>query len=83
MTRIHMVDEADATGELEKIYARQMRQSQRPQVSGILKALSARPDFLQQVITLSQSLHFKDGHLDRMTKELLSTWVSAVNECRY
>jgi len=83
MTRIHMVDEADATGELQEIYAREMRRNRRPWVSGILKALSARPDFLQQIIALSESLHFRDGHLDRMTKEFLSTWVSSINECRY
>ena len=83
MTRIQMVGEAEATGELAEIYARVMQSSGRPWVSGILKSLSARPDFLKQVMDFSDSLHFQDGHLDRVTKEFISTWVSSVNECHY
>jgi hypothetical protein len=31
----------------------------------------------------SYGLHFADGHLDRRTKEMIATWVSALNACRY
>jgi AhpD family alkylhydroperoxidase len=28
-------------------------------------------------------LHFTAGHLDRRTKEMLATYVSALNQCPY
>jgi len=83
MTRIKTVAESDATGDLADIYQAHMRRTGLPRISGILKCLSPRPDFLAQVIDMSTSLHFRNGHLLHRTKEMLSTYVSALNECRY
>jgi hypothetical protein len=83
MTHIKMVSESDATGELAEVYNAHMGRTGIPFVSDILKCFSARPDFLQQIIDMSMSLHFRNGHLLHRTKEMLSTYVSALNQCRY
>jgi hypothetical protein len=83
MTRIKTVEASDATGDLADIYNAHMRRTGLTTISGILKCLSPRPDFLAQMIEMSTSLHFRDGHLRHRTKEMISTYVSALNECRY
>ena len=83
MPRIQWVEEEDATGELAEIYRAYMQKSGRSRVAGILKCLSPRPDFLQDVIDFSAHIHFSDGHLTRHTKELIATYVSGLNRCRY
>lgn len=42
-----------------------------------------RPDFLEQVYNFSYGLQFADGYLTRRQKELIGTYVSALNECPY
>jgi hypothetical protein len=32
---------------------------------------------------LSRQAHFSDGYLDRRTKEMIATYVSAINKCKY
>ncbi|MFQ6008126.1 MAG: hypothetical protein ACE5K8_04155 [Candidatus Zixiibacteriota bacterium] len=81
--RISWVDEAKATGQLAEIYREYLRTSGNPQVAGILKCFSQRPDFLQDVITFSNRIHFSEGHLTRRIKEMLATYVSALNRCVY
>jgi hypothetical protein len=53
------------------------------QVPGILRTMSLRPDYLQGFIAMSMRAQFADGFIDRRTKELIATYVSAINECRY
>ena len=62
--------------------ARQMIGGQR-QVPGILRTMSLQPDYLQGFIAMSMKAQFTDGYLDRRTKELIATYVSAINKCRY
>jgi Carboxymuconolactone decarboxylase family len=81
--KINLVEEADATGDLAKIYDECRAQSGRPMVPDILKCFSHRPDFLLQVIAFSNGVHFSDGHLDRKTKEAIATYVSYLNRCPY
>jgi hypothetical protein len=50
---------------------------------GILKCFSQRPDFLQSVMDFSYRVHFSDGHLSRRVKEMIATYVSALNQCPY
>jgi hypothetical protein len=35
------------------------------------------------VMTFSYRVHFSEGHLSRRIKEMIATYVSALNECRY
>ena len=81
--KINLVEEADATGDLAKIYDQYRAHTGRPEVPGILKCFSHRPDFLLQVMAFSNGVHFSDGHLDRKTKEAIASYVSYLNRCPY
>jgi hypothetical protein len=82
MTRIKMVDEADAEGPLAEIYARSKARSIAGVVPEILRTMSLRPDFLAAVDAASR-LHFTDGALTRAQHEMIASYVSALNKCRY
>ncbi len=83
MPRIDWVEEASATGEAATAYREYMAKRGRDFVPHILKCFSARPDFFRQVIDFSDTVHFSDGHLTRRIKEMLATYVSALNRCPY
>jgi alkylhydroperoxidase family enzyme len=50
---------------------------------GILKCFSHRPDFLRDVMSFGNTIHFSEGHLTRRTKEAIASWVSWLNRCPY
>ncbi|GIW87937.1 MAG: hypothetical protein KatS3mg108_2261 [Isosphaeraceae bacterium] len=84
MARIRWVEEAEATGEIAAAYAEWFAANPgRPTIPGILKCLSLRPDFFRDVVRVSDRLHFSDGHLTRRLKEMIATYVSALNQCPY
>ncbi len=84
MAYIDWVEDADASGRAAEVYAQwRDRNPGRAGMPDILKCFSQRPDVLHRVIQLSDELHFSDGHLDRRTKEMLATYVSALNACAY
>ena len=82
MARIKMVEEADATGPLAEIYARTKAGSISRIVPEILRTMSLRPDFLAAIDEASD-LHFTDGALTRAQHEMIASYVSALNRCRY
>lgn len=82
MPRIKMVDEADATGPLAEAYGRTKAQSKAGVVPEILRTMSLRPDFLAAIDEASK-LHFTDGALTRAQHEMIASYVSALNRCRY
>ena len=77
--KIDLIEDADATGELAKVYDEWRAHSGRQQMPGILKCFSYRPDFLRQVMAFSNGVHFSQGHLDRKTKEAIASYVSYLN----
>ncbi len=82
--RIVWTEDENATGELAEIYDGWKKLNPgRDRMPDILKCFGARPDFLRQVMDVSYGLHFSDGHLSRRIKELIATWVSRLNRCRY
>jgi alkylhydroperoxidase family enzyme len=83
MTHIACVSEAAASGAVAAVYQEYMQQRQRDFVPDILKCFSARPDVFRQVRELSDTLHFSEGHLSRRVKEMIATYVSALNRCPY
>lgn len=84
MARIRWIDESDATGELAEVYQDWFASNPgRTSFPGILKCFSSRPDFLRDVIAFSNRVHFSDGHLTRRVKEMIATYVSALNRCPY
>jgi hypothetical protein len=77
-------DEQNATGELAEIYRQWLAENPgRAEMPGILKCFSQRPDFLRDVMAMSYRVHFSDGHLTRRIKEMIATYVSALNQCPY
>jgi hypothetical protein len=84
MARIRWVEEGCATGDTAAAYAEWFAAHPgRPAIPGILKCFSLRPDFFRDVVAFSDRVHFADGHLDRRTKEMIATYVSALNRCPY
>ena len=82
MARIKMVDEADAAGPLVELYAAAKSRSVAKVVPDILRTMSLRPDFLTAIDSASR-LHFSDGALTRAQHEMIASYVSALNRCRY
>jgi hypothetical protein len=82
MARIKMVDEADAEGPLADLYAAAKARSVAKVVPDILRTMSLRPDFLAAIDQASR-LHFADGALTRAQHEMIASYVSALNHCRY
>ena len=82
-TKIKLIEDAEATGEVAAVYDEWRKQSGRDKMPGILKCMSHRPDFLRQVIDFSNTVHFSDGHLNRRHKEAIASWVSWLNRCPY
>src|SRR3974390_1872986 len=78
-TKIKLIEDRDATGEVAKVYDEWRAKSGRQQMPGILKCFSHRPDFLREVMKFSDTVHFSQGHLDRKTKEAIASWVSWLN----
>jgi uncharacterized peroxidase-related enzyme len=84
MNRIEWIEDDMATGEVAEVYAAWRRANPgRTRMPDILKCFSHRADTLREVIRLSYDLQFRDGHLTWKTKELLATYVSALNQCPY
>lgn len=84
MPFIRWVEDHEATGRVAEVYnAWKAANPGRTEMPGILKCFSLRPDFLQQVIDFSGSVHFADGHLTRRQKETIATYVSGLNRCPY
>lgn len=82
VARIKMVEESDADGSLADIYAASKARSVAKVVPDILRTMSLRPDFLAAINAASQ-LHFSDGALTRAEHEMIASYVSALNRCRY
>ena len=77
-----MVDQSEATGPLAELYASPEAQSSAGGVADIIKTMSLRPDFLAGVMAASR-MHFTDGALTRAQHEMIASYVSALNRCRY
>lgn len=81
---VQWVNEDEAAGRVAEVY--DLWRSENPgreSIPDIIKCFSLRPDFMEQAIRFSYGLHFADGYLTRRQKELIGTYVSALNECPY
>lgn len=81
--KIGFIEDADAAGDVARVYDEWRAQSGRQNLPGILKYFSHRPDFLRQVMDFSNTVHFSEGHLDRRMKEAIASYVSYLNRCPY
>ena len=78
--KIRVVEDADAAGEVARVYDEWRAKSGRQQMPGILKCFSHRPDFLREVMSFSDTVHFSEGHLTRRTKEAIYEELLALRE---
>ena len=77
VTRIDWAaDDDPRMAEVEKLLGRRV-------AGGILRTMSLQPQYLAYINDLSRKAHFSDGFLDRRTKEMIATYVSALNKCKY
>ncbi|MCX6367885.1 MAG: carboxymuconolactone decarboxylase family protein [Armatimonadetes bacterium] len=53
------------------------------QIPGIMRTMSLKPEAMAMVQQLAGMMHFADGALTRRQKELVATYVSALNRCKY
>jgi hypothetical protein len=84
MARIRWVREEEATGDAATAYVEWLAANPgRPAIPDILKCFSLRPDFFRDVVKFSNGVHFSEGHLTRRLKEMIATFVSALNVCPY
>lgn len=77
-----MVDPAGAQDLLSELYSTAKANSVSGIVPEILRTMSLRPDFLAAINAASE-LHFTDGALTRAQHEMIASYVSAINRCRY
>ena len=77
-----MVGDSEAKGPLAELYASAKARSVAGVVPEILKTMSLRPDFLAAINDASR-MHFSDGALTRAQHEMIASYVSALNKCRY
>ncbi len=84
MPFIRWVEDEEASGEVAELYRIwKAANPHRERMPDILKCFSLRPDFLRSVLDFSYRLHFTDGFLSRRIKEMIATYVSALNRCPY
>ncbi len=82
-TKIKLIEDAEATGDLAAAFDFWRARSKRQRVPGILKCFGYRPDFLRQTVEFSDTIHFSEGHLSVKHKEMLASHVSQLNRCPY
>jgi alkylhydroperoxidase family enzyme len=81
---IRWIEDHEAQGQCAEVYGEYLKANpQREKLPGILKCFSHRPDFLRQVMDFSTTVHFSEGHLTRRVKEMIASYVSALNQCPY
>lgn len=51
--------------------------------TGILRTMTLQPEYLRHINNLSLTAHFSDGYLPRRVKEMIATYVSSLNKCKY
>jgi uncharacterized peroxidase-related enzyme len=83
VTTIPIVEEQTATGDVAEAYADYRVRFGRDQVPGILKCFATHPPLLEQMIALASTLLFTESHLSRKVKEMIATYISALNSCPY
>ena len=81
MARIGWVEFAAAHGRVRELYVAEA--DGRHDVAGIVKSFSQREEALEGMLKLSE-VHFgPGGALSRAQREMIATWVSALNDCYF
>jgi uncharacterized peroxidase-related enzyme len=81
MSWIQIVNEANSTGNLKRIYNEIRRK--RDKISNIMKVQSLNPDAMAKHMDLYLTLMFGSSGLTREVREFIAVVVSSVNRCEY
>jgi hypothetical protein len=77
--RIKWIDESDErAAEVYKMFG-----GGQGRVPEIIKTMSLEPELMEAIANVAQRFHFRDGYLPRRTKEMVASYVSALNKCKY
>ncbi len=79
VARLKWVDESDP--QASEIY--RMFGGGRQPVPEIMKTMSLRPEAMERIAELAGRFHFSDGFLKRREHEMIASYVSALNKCKY
>jgi uncharacterized peroxidase-related enzyme len=82
-TNLKVVEENEASGETAEAYQYFRENFGRPEVPGILKCFSSSPAMMRNIMQTASTLIFSEGFLGRRMKEMIATYVSALNACPY
>lgn len=81
MARIGWIEFAEAEGRIRELYFQEA--AGRPDVAGIVKSFSQRVEALEGMMSFSE-VHFgPEATLGRARREMIATYVSALNGCHY
>ena len=81
--RIKSIPDQEATGPLRQQYDEATADSVLKRVPPIIQTMSLRPDFMKAIREAVNAVHFRDGALTRAQHEMVASYVSALNRCRY
>lgn len=82
MATIRLIEEADATGEVARVYEDIKRAFALSSVPNLFKAMGQHPDYLAATWARIKAV-MGPGRLERRTKEIIALAVSATNGCGY
>ena len=79
---IHVIPEADATGELQALYAQEF-DAEKQGTDNIMAVHSLNPPTLRAHADLYHTVMHAQSPLRRSEREMVALVVSAINQCRY
>ena len=80
---LSVVHEETAPAEVRALYQRFREDFGRARVPAILQCFATHPALLTHMMDLAKTMLFVDGALGRQHKEMIATFVSAMNGCAY
>ena len=80
--RIKWITDEEAEGETKQALNR-VRRKYGGNLGDETRCFSLRPDLMELTADLFVKGHFKPGFLNKRQKELIATYVAAVNHCQY
>ncbi len=82
MPRIKWITDEEATGKVLEAF-REVRRRYGGNLGEETRCFSLRPDLMKLTTDLFVAGHFRPGFLSKRQKEMIATYVSALNQCHY
>lgn len=82
MPRIKWYTDDEATGEIKEALE-DVRKRFGGHLGDETRCFSVRPDLMRLTADLFVKGHFRPGFLTKRQKEMIATYVSALNDCQY